>query len=347
MKKSIFTFVAVFCTLTLLSQSFNSPAEYLNYIGKEYKTISEGVLSYTSAVAHGKSARKVEKRRQEMISNIKDAKTKIGKMSDYDGNLALRDSALTVLELNYIILHEDYSKIVDMEAVAEQSYDAMEAYLLAQDLASERLRKAGERLSAVQDKFIADNNITIIDNKENDEIENKMKQLAQVNSYHRVVYLIFFKCYKQEFYLIDALNRNDLSAIEQNKNTLLEFANEGLAKLDTMKSFNSDMTLVNTCKDMINFYKDESENSMPVLIDYILKSDNFTKIKTAFESKKDKEKTQKDVDDYNNAVNDMNNAGAKYTSTNNKLNADRKKLIDSYNNASSKFMDKHVPHFSK
>lgn len=332
---------------TVTGQTFNSPAEYLNYIGLEYKTISEGVLSYTSAVAHGKSARKVEKRRTEMINNIKEAKSKVSKMPDYKGNTALRDSAVTVLNLNYMIINEDYAKIVDMEAVAEQSYDAMEAYLLAQDLAGDKLEAAGNRLETEQDKFIAEHNITIVENSKNDELIKKMNTLSEVNAYNRVIYLIFFKSYKQEMYLIDAMNKNDMSAMEQNRTTLLQYATEGLSKLDTIKPYSNDPSLLNACKEMLKFYQKECEKDMPVITDFLLKNENFNKIKTAFEAKKDKDKTQKDVDDYNNAVNEVNTASKVYTDTNNKMNADRKKYLDAYNNIAAKFMDKHVPHFGK
>lgn len=347
MKKLLFLLLPVLFLKSVSGQTFNSPAEYLNYIGLEYKTISEGVLSYTSAVAHGKSARKVEKKRTEMINNIKEAKSKIAKMPDYKGNTAFRDSAVTVINLNYIIINEDYAKIVDMEAVAEQSYDGMEAYLLAQDLASEKLEQAGDRLDIVQDKFIADNNITIVENTKNTELIKKMKTLSEVNTYNRVIYLIFFKSYKQEMYLIDAMNRNDMSAMEQNRTTLLQYANEGLSKLDTIKSYANDPSMMNACKEMLKFYQKECETDMPVITDFLLKNENFTKIKTAFEAKKDKDKTQKDVDDFNNAVNEVNAASKEYTNTNNKTNADRKKYLDAYNSISAKFLDKHVPHFDK
>lgn len=347
MKRTIATFICIALLKMVNAQNFSNAVEYLNYIGKEYKTISEGILSYTSAVAHGKSARKVEKKRKEMIGNISDAKTKISKMPAFNGSTALRDSVMTVLSIEYNIINEDYANIVNLEEVAEQSYDAMEAYLLAQDLAGEKLDQAGDRLDVVQDQFIKDNNITVTESDKNNEVLQKMKKLSEVNSYHRKIYLIFFKSYKQEMYLIDAMNKNDLNAMEQNKNALSEVATEGLAKLDTMKSFNSDMTLLKACKELLTFYKDEAENGMPILIDFLLKNENFTKIKTAFEAKKDKEKTQKDVDEFNKAVNEVNDGAKKYNDTNNKLNNDRKKYLDGYNNTSTKFMDRHVPHFSK
>jgi hypothetical protein len=335
-------FLSIACSF---GQEFKSAGEYLTYIGTEYRTISSGVLSYTSAVAHGKSARKVEKRRTEMIANIKNAEKKVAKMPDFKGDASLRDSAVVVLKLNYIIINEDYSKIVDMEAVAEQSYDAMEAYLLAQDLASDKLEEAGDRLTAVQDAFIAANGIQIIDNKDNDELLIKMKKLNEVNNYHRKVYLTFFKSYKQELYMIEAMNKADLNALEQNKNSLLAYAEEGLGKMDTMKTFNSDLSLVNACKEMLTFYKEECQTGIPVYVDFQLKQENFQKVKAAFEAKKEKERTQEDIDSFNNAVKDVNDATTEYNKMNDKLNKDRAEFINKYNTASSKFMDKHVPHF--
>ncbi len=329
------------------SQKFSTAVEYLNYISNEYRTISSGVLSYTSAVAHGKSARKVDKKRTEMINNIKDAQTKIGKMPDFKGNTAFRDTALNVLNLNYMVMNDDYAKIVDMEAIAEQSYDAMEAYLLAQDLADEKIKAAGDRLEIVQDEFIAANDIQVIDNSESDELQVKMKKLSRVNMYHRVVYLIFFKSYKQEMYMIDALNRTDINALEQNKNSLITYSEEGLKTLDTIKAFDNDNSLVQACKNMLTYYKTECEKQIPVIVDFMLKNENFNKVKAAFDSKKQKDRTQKDVDEYNKAAEEINAAAKDYNSVNEKMNKSRNEFINKYNEASSKFMDKHVPHFSK
>ncbi len=63
-------------------------------------------------------------------------------MPSYNGNKALRDSAVSYLKILYSVFNEDYSKLVNMEEIAEQSYDAMEAYLLAQEKAGEKLDQA-------------------------------------------------------------------------------------------------------------------------------------------------------------------------------------------------------------
>ena len=70
------------------------------------------------------------------------AKNNIAKMPDFEGDKSLRDSTVSYLSLCYNVLNEDYSKILDLEEIAEQSFDLMEAYLLAQQKAGEKLDEA-------------------------------------------------------------------------------------------------------------------------------------------------------------------------------------------------------------
>ena len=49
--------------------------EYMNHISKANEKITTIYLSYLSAVGHNKSARKVEKRRQEVLTSIFDTPT--------------------------------------------------------------------------------------------------------------------------------------------------------------------------------------------------------------------------------------------------------------------------------
>ena len=51
------------------------------------------------------------------------------------------------------------------------------------------------------------------------------------------MYLIFFKAYKQEGYLMEAVSKNNITGIEQNKSSLLRYAQDGLEKLKSYKSF--------------------------------------------------------------------------------------------------------------
>lgn len=348
MRKQFYFFAAFLLCLqfSVSAQQAKDPVTYMNQINILHRDISEDFLSYTSAVAHGKSARKVENRRKEIVASVKEAQKKIGAMPPYEGDKTLKDSSLSYLKVTYAILTSDYDKILNMEDIAEQSYDAMEAYLLAQDLADKKQEEAGDRLIKTSEKFAANHNIKMADDQK-DELEQKSLIASIVSQDYRKVYLTFFKSYKQEFYLLDALNTKNLNGIEQNRNTLLAYSKEGMKKLDTMKVYKNDRSVITACRQLLDFYQTESESKITVMANYFIKEENFNKIKKAFDAKSQSSRTQADVDQYNTAVNEMNKASADYNTVNNQLNATRSKLITNYNNAASAFLDKHTPHYKK
>ncbi|MCB0402392.1 MAG: hypothetical protein KDD41_09940 [Flavobacteriales bacterium] len=341
MKRNLIVVLAVLLSAsTCFSQKFNSAIEYMNYMSDQYKTINKDTWEYTSAVAHGKSARKVEKRRVEVLKTLLQSKKSIQKIQGYEGDNELRDSVISYLTISYDVINYDYAKIVDMEAISEQSYDAMEAYMLAQDQANEKLHTAGNMLQLQQDNYARKHDITI--NPELDEISKKLEAADKVFDYYRVIYLLFFKSYKQEAYLMDAMQRNDVSGIEQNKNALMNYANEGIKELASMDGFSGDVTIRNACKNMLTFYKKESEEHMKTISDFYIKNENFAKIKAAFDAKKPSSRTQEDVDEFNKAVDDINKASNEYNVLSNKLNQDRADLINKWNTSSQAFLDKHI-----
>jgi hypothetical protein len=165
----------------------------------------------------------------------------------------------------------------------------------------------------------------------------------EVYHHYNEVYLVFFKSFKQEVYLLDALGRKDLSAIEQNRSALQSTAEEGLKKLATLTPYGNDNSLIESTKELLKFYISEADKEVPKMSDYFLKSENFTKIKTAFDQKKEKDRTKADVDGYNKAAQEMNASIDGYNKTNELLNTLRSKHVDNWNRTAQKYTDKHVP----
>lgn len=316
--------------------------DYMNKINEQSSKIRSDFWDYTNAVAHGKSARKVDKRRTELISTSQSALRTVQNMKAFSGSTEYRDSVASYLQINLHILKEDYAKIVDMEEIAERSYDDMEAYILAQEAAKEKINAAGDMLQEEEKKFAEANNVQLIEGEET-KLAANMKKASEVYAYYNEIYLIFFKSYIQEKYLLEAIGRNDVSAIEQNKSALTTTANEGLGKLKAIKSYAGDNTILMATKEVLSFYKDEAENKIAIITDYYLKTENFNTIKASFDQIKEKNRTQDDVDKYNNAVNEMNDAVNKLNETNAQLDKERADKLEAYNKAVAKFTDKHVP----
>jgi hypothetical protein len=329
-------------SLSLFAQSAQTPVAYMDFFTNREEELSKKYLSYMGEVAHGNRARKLEKRRQELIAQIRQSLNEANRARPYKGDATLRDVYKSYWDILLKVFNEDYHKIVNMEEIAEQSYDHMEAYLLAQEKAGEVLNVEQDKIEPVFRDFAARNNIRLIDNVDS-KMEKRLRQVGLVNNYYHQIFLIFFKSWKQEAYVMDALNKKDINAIEQNRNTLIRFAEEGLSKLDTIKAFKGDGSLAMACRKVLEFHKTEGEKQLPGLNDYLLRNDEFEKIKKAFDAKPAAKRTQADIDVYNKGVNELNTA----LNASNKLltgmNTGREKVIDHWEVTRKRFMESHIP----
>src|ERR1700741_2430877 len=316
---------------------------YMDNISKELKDIQTDMWDYTSAAAHGKSARKVEHRRKDILKSNTDAQKKIGSMKDFNGTTTYRDSVISYLKLSFNVLNHDYGKLLDMEEIAEQTYDGMEAYLLAQQKASDKLDLAGDMLEAEERKFAAANNINLIEVK--DKTTNKLESAGKVYSYYNVLYLVFFKSYKQELYVLNAMQKADMSALNQSISALSKSSEEGLKKTDTVAPFKGDQSLKLSLKEVLEFYKNEATVKLPGIMGFYVKKEKFEKIKTAFDAKPQAKRTQADVDEFNAAVNEYNNASNDFNKVNQELNNSRNNLLEKWNKSVANFTNKHVPKY--
>ncbi len=337
----ITTFSFILFSSSLFGQSTTNAAEYMDYFSADYATLQADMWDYTRTVSHGKSARKVEKKRLEMIKTSEIAYKRAKAASDYKGNTEYRDTVTEYFRIINLVLSEDYSKLVDMEDVAEQSYDLMEAYMTARELASDKQSEAAETVSRVQARFAKENDITLLESS--DELSEKMKIAGEVYDHYNEVYLIFFKSNKQELYLMNAISSGDVNAIEQNREALKSTLEEGYEKLKATTPYNGDKTMVEATKKIFDFYMKEATEGAEIVVNYFLASENFQKTKNSFDQIKEKSRTQKDIDTFNEAVNKMNEAVNTFNKQNTEFNETRSALIDNWNKSAENFTHKHVP----
>jgi hypothetical protein len=324
------------------AQDFTDAGSYLNFVNIQHEEISKDMMSYTSAASHGKSARKVEKKRKELMETVKAAELNMRKLKPFKGDRALRDSVISYFRILGIVLREDYAKIVNMEEIAEQSYDLMEAYMLAKEKAEDKMDEAHKVVSN-QGKIFADkNNIRLIESSS--KLSQKIEASNKVFQYYNPIYLIFFKSYKDEVYLMEAIKKSDVNAIEQTKNSLDKNATAGMKQLMKISSFENDASLKNACMKTLEFYKSEASKTQGV-VDFLLKKEGHEKTKKAYDSKREADREQADFDQYNKSISDFNAAVNKYNTLNNELNKSRANALNHWNKSGDDFLDNHVPKY--
>lgn len=342
----LLVFAALFLPLSIslsAQPAGDSPVDHMDYLNLLEENLSKKYLSYMSEVAHGNRARKMEKRRIELLNSVSEAIQSAAKLRPYKADAALRDAFKDYWMVLNTIFKEDYHKIVDMEEVAEQSYDEMEAYLLIQEKAGQKLHEAYRKVPAAYDAFAARHNVRLSEGQST-KLSQRLDRAGKVNGYMNKVYLLFFKSNVQEELMFKAMGKNDVNGIEQSKNSMAKFSAEGLQRLDTIKPFNGDGSLLVACRKVLEFQKDEAENKVTFMTEFLIKKEDFEKVKKSFDATPPGKRKQADVDAYNKAIDEYNKAVNLYNKTNESLNNSRSKVITNWETTRKKFMDVHVPY---
>ncbi|WP_296316516.1 LIC11966 family surface protein [Winogradskyella sp. UBA3174] len=338
--RKIITICIFLFTVSLSAQKFDTALDYLEFVSEQQEGITKKMWTYTKAIAHGKSDRNVNNKRKSLLKTLDRSIEKIKKAPGFDG-VEFKNQLLKRLQFNKDLLNDEYAKIIDMKAVAEQSYDAMEAYMMAQELADKRMEEIQEEYEVNYYAFANKNKINIVESET--DLSKNMSISNEVFSYYKNMYLIYFKVYINEIYLMDALNSNDANAIQQNANALSESAKEGLQVLKSIEHYKNDKSLSIATKKAFEFFIDEAENKVPVLTDFLVLSEDLEKTKATIEKTAERKRTKEQIDGYNAMISKFNKGVKQYNNTNTALNKKRQVVINVLNTTNQKFLSKHIP----
>lgn len=316
---------------------------YMNAISNEYEQISQDMLSYISAAAHSRRAKKIEKKRKEVVGTMSEAIRKVKRMPGFEGDNTYRDAVLAYLNVRYSVMNEDYARIVDMEEVAQQSYDEMEAYLNMEAAIDRKLDAAHLEFAEAQRVFASANNINLVSS--DDKLSEKMKKAGQVTEYGNKLFLIYFKVKIEEKHFIDAIQSGDMNALEQRRTSMVKYAEEGFEKLREAGSFDGDNSLLVAVNDILKFYQKEASTDGPRFENFYLIKDQFEQVKATLEGKKPSERTQADIDTYNDLVAKYNAGIKAYNKMISDGNKNRTEVMERYEKTRGKFRNKHTPRY--
>lgn len=318
----------------------DSPVDYMSKLGENYKQISKDTWDYIKQASRGKNASKIEKRRGELINTLRISEGKASRVKSYKGDASLRDAVVNYLHYSYLLLNNDLQKIVDLEQIAEQSYDDMEAYLNAKEAVNVKMDSIGEVLNAAEETFASKYNINLV--KSESKLSKKLNNASSVSNYYNKIYLVFFKSSWYEEQMIQALSAGKISDIEQYRQSLESTSIEGIEELKSIGLFRGDRKLKDACHFMLAFYKDEAQNYMPGQVDFYVKDEKMKSTVKAFEAKKKKSLTQQDIDNYNTTINEYNASIEKFNKTNEYLNKERSKKYDQFNKSIREFYSEYL-----
>jgi ribosomal 50S subunit-associated protein YjgA (DUF615 family) len=316
--------------------------DYVKRVTDGQRSINSEMLGYISAVAHGKSAKRVAEQRSHLMTTIGSTRERVGRMKAYEGDTVLRSSAYRFYDICYHVLKEDYGKIMDLEDIAEQSYDNMEAYIKAQDAANKAQQDAFIDANAKLQAFATTHHVSLRLNESED--AKMSKAVNGVIAYYNKLFLTLFKCSSAEGYMVKAMDAKEPQQVDKQRNLLAKNVTESTDAIQAMASYETDATLVNSCKQSLQFYDKEANQRIPTIIAFMNANVAYKKLKGDYEAKAPADRTKTEMEAIRQKMEEVNTGIDKYNQINSELSQTRNKLTNEWNQAVAQFMDKHIPH---
>jgi hypothetical protein len=301
---------AVLCAASpAVAQQFPDPGKYFEYINAHHGAIVNKNMEYIQYAVHSNDLMEIEEKRMELITQIAESILNVRKTPPYEEDSKMKDELESVLKEYLESFRIDFNEVNILKKESQNSYEAMEAYLNAQDEAEKKIAQAAERFKEAQIAFAAKHNITLIESEKNTEVD----QLNRLNRYQRVVFLKYFKISKKAAEFDDAMQNKDEPLMKKNLAELLDDCKKELKTLQLMPDFNGDTDYRDSAIKLVRFYLDLAENGYKTMMDVTLKESL----------------SEEDVDAYNKVIQHFND--------------NLPPLVNGFNQATQNLLRKNVP----
>ncbi|MGF1533447.1 MAG: hypothetical protein ACFCUI_07075 [Bernardetiaceae bacterium] len=292
--KTLFPILIFFLPLGLWGQTettWPGPVAYNNFLAEQMNDVATSNLVYIAHSVHSEDLNLTEKKRQEVLQEIERARQIIQVKEPYTKGEAVKAESLAVLDMYREAFALDFKQINVLKTSSKETYEAMKAYLAAQDAAEDKLHKAADRFAKARQKYLKAHELTATE-QQKDPLEAQIKTMGAANRYIRQVFLTYFRVFRQDINLSEALQKGEKNKLEGYRLELIKAAEQALQELGKMEGFEGDYNLLNQTTDLIRFYRD-------------LGNQQFKDI-SRISQLEDSALTQADVDTFNEAVRQYN-----------------------------------------
>lgn len=309
MKSVTLFFLNICIVFSLSAQEFSTPVQYFDYLNNQHNQLVAKNLEYVQYSVHSEDVAEVESKRLEVLDQLGKAILKVGTLPPYKEDDSMRKELLTVLKMYMESFEIEFTEINILKSESSESYEAMQKYLDAQDMAEKKLAKAADQYQESQREFAQRHNIRLLEAEENSEIN----QINKVNAYYRVIFMKYFRISKLNAAFTDAMNNKDADNMHKSRLQLLDAAKEELKKLKLFPDYNGDTQFRDAGIAYISFHKELAEKDFMTMIE-IMRKENVS---------------QEDVNTYNEIIN--------------RINVKSNELTNTYNNALNNLLRNNVP----
>ncbi|MEY5040676.1 MAG: hypothetical protein RLZZ414_204 [Bacteroidota bacterium] len=155
------------------------------------------------------------------------------------------------------------------------------------------------------------------------------------------MYMLFFKANILEVKIIELIEKKDHLAVKKETDNLNNLVEDGLVTLKNFPHFKTDGSLITLTKNAFVFNVEETEKDFPFIYSFLKEMEEFDKFATDLNANTNR--TQADVDLYNKRVNEINVKSQEFNKRVNVMSEKRAQFINQWNQASTAFIERHVP----
>ncbi len=319
----------------------------MDHITKQQKKVMKEFFSYNKSISYVSkkhTPKQIQGKYNDVMQAINEAKSNIDSMPSFKRDSThkdslYRDSASSYFRQFGLLLSNNYNKVATLQATANQSYANMEAFLAAKEAADKKLKSLNERFYAATLKFANSNKLS--DSTRKDLPAKAVGEVIETGNYFKKVYLIFFKSYKQETDIQNAIERKDANDLKKSAKDLAKSAQDGQAVLDTISPFKKDKSLVTDSKAVLTYYEKETDNKLDPIVNYFAAAKDFDEVRSRFNSKSGH--SGPDVKKFKKSVKVFNKALHKYNKAMNSIYKKKKSLLSKLDHSTHSFFKKFKP----
>ncbi len=335
-----FLVLIVFVSLSFLQAQ--NPTDYMKQINAYNQEMMQNNWKYLSAVARSKSPSKVERMRRNVESTVRSSIESLKRMPDFQGNDAYRQAALAYQDFSLDLITGKTQKLVDMEAISQDSYDSMEAYVLYQRQLNYLNQAESDKVKQAEKAFAQEFEVELVQGNESDLVK-KLKEGSKVLRYKEDMFLVFARASMYEMDMLSRINTSDNYNFAHAGMTLMELVDKSRKVMDTITDINPDLSLRRATTKALDFYQKEADELIPAVNEFQKLQNDFKSFKDKFDATPNAQNDKKWIDQYNQKVENFNAESQKFTTLMNDYSAKRTQNYNDWNQAADDYILKHMP----
>lgn len=273
--KYVLVFLMAALNYSTFAQSNSEAAEYNNDILGSQRSISRKSLKYIKVALYSDNVVKIERKREEVLGELRKAKKKVDGKDAFHGDSGLKDAMLAFLNTSIDGYTNSFRSANDVWEERKKSYENLKRYYTYLEKGEDVMRQASITFNIEQSAFAERHGVTILDD---DGLSEKVDLFNKANHYTRQIELIHFRTYALNQKFLMTLNEGKYKSLELIRKELLESVKRSSTELTALKSFKGDGELRLRLKESIRHYQNIANNELKTVADLLgTKGNELTK----------------------------------------------------------------------